>query len=390
MNKSITVRDSKYPFEHLIDDIKNNRAGTALFISNLSQEQSEALFTVLMANKHSLTQLTLLNCEYKGEKLSGLCNGQPFLGYSLKCGWGDKCTVRTLFSKEKNEDIKIEVNIGNAFETIKELWCSPLYQHVMNNDLTRVTELLVKGANPNIPSKYSKFKGTPFKDVYRFPLQIAVEQNQLEIVEVLLAYGADPSLGQFMTGNSLDLACEGSHAPMIQLLARAGCLIRCTIQRANIAILSPHLNALCFPLQMIKTGIMCDTLLTQAEFPNAATTIEQLKLMLITYDDAEKALLHKVCRFAYLRCENDDPMRKIYFNLMCFTNNEILSLKTMSEFVCIKLNKGAVFRNLPDAHTHEAITVYGEGFDLANLPADMLNEMLVHNEQLNDSSFHMM
>lgn len=372
MQKSINNKDSNYPFENLLDDIKANKVGTALYVSDLKAEQIEMLIAVLKAGQHELTQVTFLNCKTKG-----LNDIKPLHAIKMTTGWGDNCNITTLYcqniwAKSINNRVETAVNIESGLDKIKTLWCTPLFIAVMGNNVQEVARLLAQGANPNITAKYIKhnsfFKGFHFKDEYRCPLQVAVDNNNSDIVKLLLSYGADPTITQFMDSSAIELSCE--KPDLLRVFARAGCLLKFKLKWSNEQLLQ-HLAAVRFPS-------------TSEDFPHAANSIEQSVQMLTTYDEAERKLLAKVCHFALMRCEKDDPMRKYYFNLISLCTG-IPSFASLAAIECVKLDNGGLCRNLPDAQEHQEITIYGDGFHLSKLPQELITEIFQTNELLKSS-----
>ncbi len=386
MQRSINNKDSSYPFENLLEDIKANKVGTALYVSNLSEEQCEMLMSILRAGQHGLTQISFLNCKTKD-----LTKFPSMHSLQMTYGWGDSCKVATIYcqniwAKSINTRIETDVNINAHFNTIKTLWCTPLYIAVMRNDVEKVASLLAQGANPNITSQYNKedsfFKDSPFKDVYRCPLQVAVDNNNPDIVKLLLTYGADPTITEFMDSCATELACD--KPDILKVFARAGCLLNCRLKWSNEELLQ-HLAKVSFPILKISYGMSNEEQYTRENFPLAANSTEEFVQMLTTYDEAERKLLAKVCHYALLRCEKNDPMRKCYFNLISLCTG-VPSLKSLATIECVKLDNGGLCRNLPSAQEHQEITIYGDEFQLAKLPQDLITEIIQENEMLEKSS----
>jgi N-ethylmaleimide reductase len=110
-----------------------------------------------------------------------------------------------------------------------------LIQAVQNNQLSVVQSLLAIGANVNIRDRNAKGHLTP--------LMIAAQQGNTEMVKLLLDSGADPYMLDSDSGDSvLHQACTSGSTEVIQLLIEAGAFVNVLSATGNPA--TPLHNAL--------------------------------------------------------------------------------------------------------------------------------------------------
>ncbi|MDB9310437.1 ankyrin repeat domain-containing protein [Aphanizomenon sp. CS-733/32] len=101
-----------------------------------------------------------------------------------------------------------------------------LIQAVQNNQLSVVQSLLAIGANVNIRDKDAKGHLTP--------LMIATQQGNAEMVRLLLDSGADPYMLDSASGDSvLHQACQGGSVDVLQLLIEAGAFVNAVSPTGN-------------------------------------------------------------------------------------------------------------------------------------------------------------
>lgn len=86
------------------------------------------------------------------------------------------------------------------------------HTHLLVNDINAVEKALAAGINPDVRNKQG---GTP--------LGIAAQKGFLKIVELLLAYGADPNLRSGIGGfTALALAASTGRQDLVKVLLDAG------------------------------------------------------------------------------------------------------------------------------------------------------------------------
>ena len=101
-----------------------------------------------------------------------------------------------------------------------------LIQAVQNNQLSIVQSLLAIGANVNVRDRNAKGHLTP--------LMIAAQQGNAEMVRLLLDSGADPYMLDSYSGDSvLHQACTSGSTEVIKLLIEAGAFVNAVSATGN-------------------------------------------------------------------------------------------------------------------------------------------------------------
>jgi ankyrin repeat protein len=147
----------------------------------------------------------------------------------------------------EDEDENDDDDIDDRIE-YDEASASPLVQAILQDDRTRVEQLLAEGATVNpelsgtswnepVPLAAAVFRGNP-EIIQRLisaeakldridlsidarPLGVAIKQNRLDLVQLLLKAGASPEGGD-MSYTGLTIAVNSGNLPLVKLLLEAG------------------------------------------------------------------------------------------------------------------------------------------------------------------------
>jgi hypothetical protein len=95
-------------------------------------------------------------------------------------------------------------------------------QALRRGDLRRVRHLLDAGEPVDQPLPYNNHAGESRPRGYMTPLACAVEDDNAEMVELLLTYGANPNTVGRSGGSLLDIARTSGSPKVVRLLRQAG------------------------------------------------------------------------------------------------------------------------------------------------------------------------
>lgn len=123
-------------------------------------------------------------------------------------------------TETQQEDL-LELIVQNPLTFTKDTLASVLMMAIEKGAVKLAEVYLKAGADPNISMSYNT---SELPTVSRTPLQLAASIGTIQIVELLLAYGADVNLPALGDGGrtALQVACERDHKDVIERLLEAG------------------------------------------------------------------------------------------------------------------------------------------------------------------------